>query len=1163
MSSGNYKSLFKHFGFQSFLCTQFLGAFNDNLYKMVVSLFAVEAAVRSGNGGSIYLSLTGAIFILPFILFSGYAGHAADVFSKRSVLIVTKSFEIVAMGMAFFALWAGRIDFMLFVLFLMAMQSAFFSPAKYGIIPEMLPERDLSRANGLLEMSTFLAIIMGTAAGGMIFGMWKDRIVWIGLFVVVTAVIGTITSFGISKVPHSGATNTFRLNPWGEINVGLKRLHSNKLLLMTVTGISYLWFIGALLQMDILLIGKEVMRLDDKWIGLLVAFLATGIGAGGVLAGRLSGDRIEPGLVPLGSLCMGAFSIVLSYSTSSFAMAAVSLIFLGFAGGVFVVPLNALLQQRSGALEKGRMIATNNFVNTIGVLMASGMLWLLSDILGVGPAWIAFIAGVFSFAVTAVIVSELPDFLIRFVLYAITHTLYRVRIAGEENIPVKGPAILVSNHMSFADPFLIGSSVPGFIRFIVTREYYDLRSLQWFFRLMKAIPLSANNRRDIVNAIEQARNELRDGNVVCIFAEGEISRTGNIRPFKRGLEKIIKGMDIPVIPVHIDSVWGSIFSFRGKRFFYKWPEGLFRSVTVSFGKALSSDSTIQEVRQAVMELGCEAVGHRRSPEDLLHLRFIKTARRNWGKFCMSDSGGRELTYGRTLAAGMILSRVIRRRYSEEPVIGLMLPASAGGALANIAVSMAGKAAVNLNFTAGREAISSAISQGGIRTIITSRLFLEKLQMKELDGMVFLEDIMGDVSAYQKILSAALGRFLPKGILYRYLRQGRVEPDALATVIFSSGSTGVPKGIMLSHHNIVSNVEAIDQVFNLTREDRLMGVLPFFHSFGVTATIWFPIISGFGVVYHNNPTDSRTIGGMVSRYRATILISTPTFCSSYIRKCTREEFSSLRLVIVGAEKLHGAIAREFMEKFGLELLEGYGCTEMGPVVSVNTPDIMHGNIRQRGNKPGTVGHPIPGVAVKIVDVGTGEELSSGQDGMLLVKGPGRMMGYLREVAEGSLTHGKVALRFMAGDFEAMLKQLQHKDRNDKGEDGWYMTGDIASVDEDGFITIKDRLSRFSKIAGEMVPHIKIEEAVNQILQDATCIVTSVPDDKRGERLIILHNHREMNPYDIWKHLRVSEFPGLWIPGKDDIFFIESIPVLGSGKIDLKKAGEIARSMAGVV
>ena len=1029
MSSGRYKDLLKHFGFQSFLWTQFLGAFNDNIYKMVVSLFAIEAAARGGSGGSAYLSLAGAVFILPFILFSGYAGHVADVYNKRSVLIVTKSFEIVAMGMAIFALWSGRIDFMLFVLFLMALQSTFFSPAKYGIIPEMLPERDLSRANGLLEMSTFLAVIMGTAIGGMIFGMWKDRIGWIGILLIITAFTGICTSFGIPRVPSSGARNTFRISPWGEISIGLRRLYHNKLLFMTVMGISYLWFIGALLQMDILLIGKEIMLLDDKWIGILVTFLAIGMGAGGIIAGKLSGDRIEAGLVPLGSLGMGLFSILLSYSLSSFTMSAVSLILLGFSGGVFVVPLNALLQQKSGTQEKGRMIAANNLVNTTGILLASGILWLFRDILGIGADWIALIAGVFSFAITGIIISELPDFLLRFVLYILTHTIYRIRIAGEENIPVRGPAILVSNHVSFADPFFIGSSVPGFVRFIIARDYYDIRRLQWFFRLMKAIPLSPANRRDIVKAIEQARNELINGNVVCIFAEGEISRTGNIRPFKRGIEKIAEGLDVPVIPVHLDRVWGSIFSFRGRRFFYKLPEGLFRTVTVSFGKPLPSNASVQKVRQAIMELGCDAVRYRRNRSDLLHRRFIRTARQNWASFCMADSGGRELTYGRALTGSLLLSRLIRRQCSGESVIGIMLPASAGGALANIASLMAGKAAVNLNFTSGDEAIASAIRQSGVKTILTSRLFLDKAQMKEIKGMVFIEDLMGGISTVRKTVTAAVSRFLPLMFLNRYITYNKSMPDDLAFIVFSSGSTGIPRGIMLSHHNIISNVEGIDQVFNLTKKDRLMGVLPFFHSFGLTAAIWFPLITGFGVVYHTNPTDAGTIGEMVSKYKATILISTPVFCTAYIRKCTREEFSSLRYAVVGAEKLHVSIADEFREKFGLELLEGYGCTEMGPVVSVNTPDVVHGNIRQRGNKPGTAGHPIPGVAVKVVDVDTGEELQSGEEGMLLVKGPGQMMGYI--------------------GFPPLEKG---------GMGGWYITGDIASIDAEGFITIKDRLSR---------------------------------------------------------------------------------------------------------
>ncbi|MBI5755427.1 MAG: AMP-binding protein, partial [Nitrospirae bacterium] len=836
---------------------------------------------------------------------------------------------------------------------------------------------------------------------------------------------------------------------------------------------------------------------------------------------------IEPGLVPLGSLGMGIFSILLSYSTSSFALAAASLILLGISGGLFIVPLNALLQQRSGEQERGRLIATNNFINTAGILLASGVLWVLRDILQIQAVRIALIAGLLTFIVAGYVIKELPDFLLRFVFYILVHTVYRVRVVGGKNVPLRGPAILVCNHVSFMDPFFVGTSVPRLIRFLITRDYYAIKSLKWFFRLMKAIPVSVKSRRDMLGAIAQARNEFNKGNMVCIFAEGEISRTGNIRPFKRGFEKVVEGLNVPIIPVHLDRVWGSIFSFKGGKFFYKWPENIFRPVTVSFGKPMSSSAAAQEVRQAVMELGSEAVQYRRGLYDLLHLRFVKSAKRNWSSFCMADSSGRELTYGKALAGSLILVGSIRRRCRGESMVGIMLPASVVGALANIALSMSGKVSVNLNFTAGREAIASAVQQCGIKTILTSRLFLARAKIGEMGGMVFLEDIIKDITLLRKVLTTFTAFLLSSRLLLIFLRKRKISPEDLATVIFSSGSTGIPKGIMLSHHNILSNVEGISQVFQLTGKDKVMGILPFFHSFGLTATIWFPIISGFGAVYHPNPTDAKTIGEMVSKYRATILISTPTFCSGYLKKCAAEEFSSLRYAIVGAEKLQEPLARAFKEKYGIDLLEGYGCTEMGPVVSVNTPDVAHWTVRQTGHRQGTAGHPIPGVIVKIVNPDTGETLPCGKEGMLLVKGPGRMMGYL-------------------GGNNSIL-------------DGWYVTGDIASIDEDGFITIMDRLSRFSKIGGEMVPHIRIEDAVNQLLKDAVCVVTSIRDDQRGERLVVLHNYKEAKSEDLWRQLCEIDLPRLWIPGRDDIHYIETIPTLGTGKVDLRQARIIAKEI----
>jgi acyl-[acyl-carrier-protein]-phospholipid O-acyltransferase/long-chain-fatty-acid--[acyl-carrier-protein] ligase len=1125
MAIGTYRDLLKSLGFQSFLWTQFLGAFNDNVYKIVVSMLAVGAAA---NGGSGYLSLIGAVFILPFFLFSGYAGHMADVVNKRAVLIATKALEIVAMGLSFFAFVSGRMDAMLGVLFLMALQSTFFSPAKYGILPEMLPDKDLSRANGLLEMSTFLAIILGTSIGSFMFAAWKDRLDLISLILITVAVAGTLASLGISRVPSSGLRQPFALNPWDEIGKGLARLYPDRVLWLTVIGISYFWFLGALLQMDLILLGKEGMRLDDFRIGILGTFLALGIGLGSLAAGRLSGDKVELGLVPIGSIGMGLFSLWLSSSTASYGHTVALLALLGFSGGLFIVPLNALLQQKSGREEKGRLIATNNFLNTAGVLLASGALWLCHDRLHLQPDRIILFFGLFTLAATVYVLKILPDFLIRFSLWLLTHTLYRIRINGQQHVPFRGPALLVCNHVSHADALLVAACVQRFIRFMVYRPIYELKSLNWLFRLMKAIPIAGGNRKETSEALERARDELRQGHVVCIFAEGAISRTGNLLPFKRGFEKIMEGIDVPIIPVHLDRVWGSIFSFKHRRFFWKWPQRLPYPATVSFGPPLPATAGARTVRQAVMELGSDAVHDRRATGDVLPLRFLKTAKRCWSLRAMADSSGTSLTYGRALVGSLLLARWIRTHRPQDTMIGIMLPPSVGGALINIATLLAGKVPVNLNFTAGKESMALAIEQCGIRTILTSRVFLAKANLDTIDGMAFLEDLMKEMTPIRKALTALTAAVLPARWLAVLWYSGTRDPHALSTVIFSSGSTGVPKGVMLTHHNILSNVESFDQVFWLHEDDCIMGVLPFFHSFGFTGTLWLPLLTGFGVVYHPNPMDAKAVGELIAKHRATILISTPTFYAAYIRRCAAEEFATLRYAIVGAEKLREPVAKAFKEKYGLDLLEGYGCTEMGPVVAVNVPDVQEGKERQTGSKFGTVGHPVPGVSVRIVDQETGEPILTDEAGLLLVKGPNRMAGYLGQPDKTS-----EALR-----------------------DGWYVTGDIAAIDDDGFIRITDRLSRFSKIGGEMVPHLKVEEAINDMLGDNGCAVTAVPDEQKGERLVVFYTYKEMTPEALWERLSQTGLPKLWIPKRENLYFIEGIPTLGTGKVDLRAIKALA-------
>ena len=508
--------------------------------------------------------------------------------------------------------------------------------------------------------------------------------------------------------------------------------------------------------------------------------------------------------------------------------------------------------------------------------------------------------------------------------------------------------------------------------------------------------------------------------------------------------------------------------------------------------------------------------------DTLGSRFLHTAKRNWSSFGIADSTGRELTFGRALVASLLLGRAISRHVRAETAIGLLLPASVGGALANIAATFAGKVSVNLNFTAGRDAMAAAIERCEISAILTSHAFLKKAGLAPLPGMFFLEDLLQDTSGLSKAAMLA-ARLLPAPLVER-LFISRVEPNAIATIIFSSGSTGVPKGVMLTHRNVLANIDAATELFKLTPDDVVLGVLPFFQSFGFTVTLWLPLVVGFGAAYHPNPTDAKTIGDLAARYKATLLVSTPTFCASYARKCLPDQFAHLRLAIVGAERLREPIAAAFKEKFGVDLIEGYGCTEMAPVVAVNVPDAGDAGARR-----GSVGRPLPGISAMIVDPETGEGPLIGKAGLLLVNGPNRMVGYLGEP-----------------DLTAQAFR-----------DGWYVTGDIATIDDAGFIRITDRLSRFSKIAGEMVPHMKVEEHLQALLRDPhVCVVTAVPDPIKGERLVAFHTDPGLTAQEVWDRLSRSDLPKLWVPKREDLRFVESIPTLGTGKVDLRAVRQLA-------
>jgi acyl-[acyl-carrier-protein]-phospholipid O-acyltransferase/long-chain-fatty-acid--[acyl-carrier-protein] ligase len=504
--------------------------------------------------------------------------------------------------------------------------------------------------------------------------------------------------------------------------------------------------------------------------------------------------------------------------------------------------------------------------------------------------------------------------------------------------------------------------------------------------------------------------------------------------------------------------------------------------------------------------------------------FVRVARRNWPRRCISDSTGKSLNYGQTLVNSIALSAEIEKAANRQERVGIILPPSVGAALANIAVTLAGKVAVNLNYVVSKETIESAVRQCGIKCIISSRGFAEKVKgLDSLRGLVFLEDITGRIKFASKLKAYLKARSAPVKLLVK-------NSGELATVIFSSGSSGEPKGVMLSHHNIISNIEAVRTAFRLKSDDNLCGVLPFFHSFGFTCSLWLAVISGVSASYVTSPLDGGLVGRSTRQNKSTILFATPTFLLNYIRRTRPDDFASLRTVVVGAEKLKRQIADSFEDRFGLRPLEGYGTTELSPVVSLNLPEELSCGLCRVGYKEGTAGRPIPGVEAKVVCPESGRELPAGQSGLLMVKGPNVMLGYLNK----------------------------EKETAEVLRDGWYNTGDIASIDDEGFLTITDRLSRFSKIGGEMVPHLGVEQAYLQGLETAEQVVavTSVPEPRKGEELVVLYMDKAGGADKLHKIISSSSLPNMWKPRKDKYIRIESIPVLGSGKLDVMRLKKLA-------
>ncbi len=1114
---------------------EFQNAFSDNVLKFLVTFFIVGLGLSQERRDSL-VPLVFALFALPFVLFSMAGGFFADRFSKRNVAVAIKCAELGIMSLASFGFWLENIPLMLAGIFLMSTHSAFFGPAKYGMLPELLPEKKLSWGNGIFGLGTFSAVITGTIFAGTLSDLFGKKQVWSGAVLIALALVGLSLCLGVTRLPAADPAKKFRVNFLGDFFAQFQAIRRDRVLFLGVLGNAFLWFLGALLQPTILFYGKDVLRLDDTHASWLQAALVLGIGAGSLAAGFLSGGKIEYGLVPLGMAGLTVFAALLSQASLGFAGVLWNLGLLGFFGGLYSVPLNAIIQYRPDPANKGRVIAAAALLSWIGILISSGIYFLLKAVLKFSPPQMFLAGAALSLAGTVYCVRLVPDSLVRFLLWLLTKTIYRLQIMGRDHIPEKGGALFVCNHVSFVDALLLLTSTDRRVRFMMFKGHYELPWIKPFAKMLRVIPISSEQRpREMIQSLQTAGDAIRAGDVVCIFAEGQITRIGQMLPFRRGFERIMKDVEAPIVPVAIDGVWGSIFSFNKGRFLWKVPRRFPYPITVNYGRPLPPTATPFQVRSAVQDLLAEAWQARRKRMRPLPIAFITTARNHPFRFAMADGQNARVGFGAALVRSIFLARRLRPVWSGQKMVGVLLPPSVPGALVNHAALLLGKAPVNLNYTLPEETLAACIKQCDLKTVVTSKAFLDRLKLKLPCETVLLEEVAARPGIGGKLAAILIAWFVPDRWLQRLLgAERKTRLDDPATVIFSSGSTGDPKGVRLSHYNIGSNVEQLEQVFGLGYRDGVLGILPFFHSFGFTGTLCLSAALGLGVVYHPNPLDAKAIGPLVRDYRLTFLLATPTFLQLYLRGCAPADFGSLRVAMTGAEKLPDRLAAAFEDQFGIRPLEGYGCTECAPVVAVNTHDFRSAGFRQIGAKRGKIGHPLPGVSVRIVDPQTLEPVPLGQPGLMLVRGPNVMQGYL-------------------GQPEKTAEVLH---------DGWYVTGDVAALDEDGFLQITDRLSRFSKIGGEMVPHIKVEEKLHELANatEQTFVVAGLPDEKKGERLVVLHKLPGTGLAACLEKLAHCDLPNLWKPRPDQFFRVDHFPLLGTGKLDLRKVKELAQKFS---
>jgi len=1098
--------------------TQFIGAFCDNVFKNAFVLLSTFGLARAHGWNPAYaVQLIAGLFILPFFLISGWAGYVSDIWPRHTLVRSLKTFEVFVMLGAALALYTDSFYGMWVVIVALGFISALFGPLKYGLLPVYLRTDELVSGNAWFEGGSFIAIVTGMLVGARAaFGTAERNEV--GALLIVLGAIGCVSTYFLPRAPASAVATLSPWNPrslWRCAFAAVGTIWKVPALWRSVLGVSWFWCLGAVLLSFLPNYVKDTLHQDAAGVTRFLLCFAIGIGVGSFLGLFLNRGRISAKYVPLAGLAMSGFLFLwvladVFAGSHLGAYLAVITFGIGVAGGIYSVPLYAIMQHRSPVDQRGRVISANNIMNA--AFMVVGAVGAVA-IVAADPRPLALLSvlGIANLAVSAYMVWLLPESVIQTVVRLVLRIAFRVRVRGMENFPASGPRLVIANHTSWLDATLLAAFLPEPPVFAIDTRISQLRWVKPFLKWTTAHPIDPAHPLSLKTLCAAVEG----GGLVAIFPEGRLSTTGGLMKVYDGAGFIAARTQAKIITVHIDGAQLSVFTRLGGKFKRRWIPRI--TLTIGAPQVMPETAGRRDRTPFISRLLTESAFFAQIPAHSLFRELMAASDRHGEERTMwIGHDGQRLSYAEILGRSAYLGTRFAGLTKPGAVVGIMMPTSVGGALAFWGLQFAHRIPAWLNFTMGSAAFASTLRTAGVRAVITSRVFVAQAKLEDRlaaistsgAAVIYLEDLKPSLPW---ILRAAWLRLnLSSSYAGHHTMWKAGGQDPRSVILFTSGSSGLPKAVVLSHQNLLANVAQLRARIDFSHNDCVFNALPLFHAFGFTGGMLTPLFSGVRSVLYPTPLHYGIIPEFIYSANATIFFATNSFLNGYARKANAYDFYSLRYVFAGAEKLQPATQKLWNERFGIRIFEGYGTTEASPALAINTPLAF---------KAGTVGSFLPGIEYRL------EPMPGTAGGRLFFRGPNRMMGYYLPDQPGVLA--------------------------DTGD--WYDTGDIVAVDDQGFVTILGRAKRFAKIAGEMVSLSAIEEAVSGSTPGIAAVV-SRPHATKGEELVLFTSDAKLTMETVREAVRAKGLSDLSAPRH--IKLCSPLPLLGSGKPDLVALQQLA-------